>query len=76
VSHGGGGGGLKSAEKVSRIIWMAPNYPYRSKCVLKFTYQSLSSNAERYCPIRKEGFPCLDILCVDLINLGFINQKP
>ncbi len=27
MSHGGGGGpGLKSAEKVSRIIWMAPKY--------------------------------------------------
>jgi hypothetical protein len=26
MSHGGGGsGGQKSAEKVSRIIWMAPN---------------------------------------------------
>ncbi len=24
--HMGGGGGLKSAEKVSHIIWMAPNY--------------------------------------------------
>ncbi len=24
MSHGGGGGGQKSAKKVSRIIWMAP----------------------------------------------------
>ncbi len=24
MSHRGGGGGLKSAEKVSRIMWMAP----------------------------------------------------
>jgi hypothetical protein len=25
MSHGGGGGGQKSAKKVSRIIWMAPH---------------------------------------------------
>jgi hypothetical protein len=41
MSHVEGGGGLKSAEKVSHIIWMAPNWLNSSKIKHSFIGQIL-----------------------------------